>query len=60
MLKEISKEGVGLLITEPGNVKRVQGVAEKAYGIDRGEIVYSGDLEGILRDEKARKRIWGL
>jgi len=59
-LKEISKEGVGLLITEPGNVKRVQGVAEKAYGIDRGEIVYSGDLEGILRDEKARKRIWGL
>ncbi|BEP17299.1 ABC transporter ATP-binding protein [Pyrofollis japonicus] len=59
-LRDIRAEGVGLLVTEPGSVKRVQGVAEAAYGIDRGEIVYRGPLEGILSDPVARKRIWGF
>lgn len=59
-LRDIREEGVGLFITEPGNIKRVKPLAEKAYGIDRGEIVYSGNLDRILQDPLARKRIWGL
>ncbi len=59
-LKSIKESGVSLLITESGNLRRVQELVEVAYGIDRGEIVYSGDVEGILKDEIARQRIWGI
>lgn len=59
-LKEVRREGVGILITEPGNVKRVAGIVEEAYGIDRGEIVYEGSIHGILKDSTARRRIWGF
>ena len=59
-LRDIKEEGVGLFITEPGNIKRIKPLIEKAYGIDRGEIVYSGDIDGILQDPVARRRIWGL
>ncbi|MET1101179.1 MAG: ABC transporter ATP-binding protein [Pyrodictiaceae archaeon] len=59
-LKEVRQEGVGMLITEPGNVKRVASIVDKAYGIDRGEIVYEGSIDGILRDSTARRRIWGF
>ncbi len=59
-LKQIRDEGFSMLISESGIVKRLEGLATKAYGIDRGEIVYEGSLEGILSDEKARSRIWGV
>lgn len=59
-LEIVRSEGVSLLITEAGNVNRLRGLVEKAYGIDRGEIVYGGNLEGILKDPIARARIWGI
>ena len=59
-LKEISRSGVAILITESGNVGRIKGMASRVYGIDRGEIIYSGDPDGILKDEVARARIWGV
>ena len=54
------RDEVGILITEPGNIKRLRGIADKAYGIDRGEIIYSGPLEKIIDDRRARERIWGV
>ena len=59
-LKTIGAEDVDMLITESGIIKRLKNFVTKAYGIDRGEIVYEGTLEGILQDAKARERIWGL
>ncbi len=59
-LKEIRREGVSILITESGAVSRVRHIAENAYGIDRGEIMYRGSLEGIEKDPEARRRIWGI
>ncbi|MEB3774416.1 MAG: ATP-binding cassette domain-containing protein [Desulfurococcales archaeon] len=59
-LSEIKKEGVSILITESGAISRVKHIAEWAYGIDRGEIIYRGNLEDIERNPEARKRIWGL
>ncbi len=59
-LRQIRDEGFSMLISESGIVKRLEGLATRAYGIDRGEIVYEGTLEGILEDEVARARIWGV
>ncbi len=60
VLKSIEEEGVSIFITESGSLARVRGLVDIAYGIDRGEIVYKGPVEGIERDEKARARIWGF
>ena len=59
-LENIEKTGVAILITESGNLKRVRELVDIAYGIDRGEIVYSGNVDGIFEDKIARKRIWGI
>jgi branched-chain amino acid transport system ATP-binding protein len=59
-LAEIKEQGVTMVITEPGNVRRVQGLADRVYGIDRGEVVYSGSVEGLLSSPEARRRIWGF
>lgn len=59
-LREIRRQGVSILITESGTVSRVRGVADKAYGIDRGEIIYAGDIDGLERNPEARRRIWGI
>ncbi len=59
-LAEIRDSGVSLLITESGNLKRVRKLVDKAYGIDRGEIIYEGDPHKMLEDPVARRRIWGL
>jgi len=60
IIMRIKAEGLGILITEAGNVKRIQDLVDRVYGIDRGEIIYSGDVEGIMKDENARRRIWGF
>ncbi|MEB3787709.1 MAG: ABC transporter ATP-binding protein [Desulfurococcales archaeon] len=59
-LGEIKSEGVQILITESGIPKRVKSIADKAIGLDRGEIVYQGSIDGIEEDPTARRRIWGL
>ena len=59
-LEEIRGGGVQMLITESGNPRRVRKLADKAIGLDRGEIVYQGSLEGIESDPEARRRIWGF
>ncbi len=60
VLKSVRNEGVSIFITESGSLARVKGLVDVAYGIDRGEIVYKGPLDGIERSEEARRRIWGF
>ncbi len=60
IINGIKSEGLGILITEAGNIKRIQDLVDRVYGIDRGEIIYSGDVEGIMKDVDARRRIWGF
>lgn len=60
IIKRIEAEEIGILITESGNIKRIQDLVDRIYGIDRGEIIYSGDVESIMKDVDARRRIWGF
>jgi len=60
IIKRLRAEGIGILITEPGNVKRIEDLVDRVYGMDRGEIIYSGDINGMLEDSEVRRRIWGI
>jgi len=60
ILTRLRDMGIGILVTEAGNVKRIQDIVDRVYGIDRGEIIYSGDIGGMLSDEEVRRRIWGV
>ncbi len=60
VIKRLRGEGIGILMTEAGNIKRVRDLVDRVYGIDRGEIVFSGGIEDMLRDEAVRRRIWGV
>lgn len=59
-LKEVKSAGVSMLITESGQLNRIKPLIDLVYGLDRGEIVYSGEPDGILKDALARQRIWGI
>ncbi len=54
------EERISLLITESGLVTRLEGLIERAYGIDRGEIVHEGPLRDFLENEEVRRKVWGF
>ena len=57
-LKE--EERIALLVTESGLVTRLEGLVDRAYGIDRGEIVHEGPLRDFLENEEVRRKVWGF
>ncbi len=60
VIKKLRGDGLGILITEAGNVKRIQDLIDRVYGIDRGETVFQGSLDEMLSNEDVRRRIWGI
>jgi len=50
----LSRSGIGILITDH-NVRETLDITTKAYIINLGEILISGDKEEILNSEIARK-----
>lgn len=57
-IKEINKGGVSILLVEQA-LKRALQVAERAYVIERGRIVWEGDKSSFDEDE-LRKKYFGL
>ncbi|MBW1767889.1 MAG: ABC transporter ATP-binding protein [Deltaproteobacteria bacterium] len=56
-MENIKKDlGVSILLAE-SNVRNASQVAERAYIIDRGEIIFEGDPSGILEDEQLLKLV---
>lgn len=60
LLRLRDEEGISALLTESGLVARLEGLVDRAYGIDRGEIVHEGPLRDFLEREDVKRRVWGI
>ncbi|MHC1718182.1 MAG: LPS export ABC transporter ATP-binding protein [Acidaminococcaceae bacterium] len=54
MIAHLAKRGIGVLITDH-NVRETLSIVDKAYILNNGEILISGDSDTIANDEQARK-----
>ena len=57
-VKRIKALGVSLLIAE-SNLLNATRVADRLYAIDRGEIIFQGDVRGVFDNEEVMKTIRG-
>lgn len=58
MVKELAKEGIGILITDH-NVRETLEIVDIAHIIYEGKILLSGDAHQLINDEKARQLYLG-
>jgi branched-chain amino acid transport system ATP-binding protein len=58
VLKEIRSKGITILFVEQ-NVRRTLSEAERAYIVETGRIVLSGDVEDLREEEKVKKAYFG-
>ena len=54
MIAHLAQRGIGVLITDH-NVRETLSIVDKAYILNNGEILISGDSDTIANDEQARK-----
>ena len=54
MIEHLAQRGIGVLITDH-NVRETLSIVDKAYILNNGEILISGDSNVIANDEQARK-----
>lgn len=54
MIAHLAQRGIGVLITDH-NVRETLSIVDKAYILNNGEILISGDSNAIANDEQARK-----
>ena len=54
MIAHLAQRGIGVLITDH-NVRETLSIVDKAYILNNGEILISGDSDAIANDEQARK-----
>lgn len=54
MIAHLAQRGIGVLITDH-NVRETLSIVDKAYILNSGEILISGDSNAIANDEQARK-----
>lgn len=54
MIGHLAERGIGVLITDH-NVRETLSIVDKAYILNNGEILISGDSDTIANDEQARK-----
>ncbi|HEX9673809.1 MAG TPA: ABC transporter ATP-binding protein [Burkholderiales bacterium] len=57
-VKKIKSMGISLLIAE-SNLMTATRIADRLYAIDRGEIIYEGSPQAVLKDEAVMKTIRG-
>lgn len=58
VLKEIRSKGITILFVEQ-NVRRTLSEAERAYIVETGRVVLSGDVEDLREEEKVKKAYFG-
>ena len=54
IIQEINKDGVTVLLVEQ-NAKKALSISNKAYVLETGNIVLSGDAEGLMNNERVKK-----
>ena len=59
LFARMKKQGITLLLVEQ-NVERALQLADRAYVMDHGEIVHSGDAKALQRNEKVQKAYLGI
>ena len=58
IIKEISEEGTTVLLVEQ-NAKKALSIADRAYVLETGNIVLSGDAKVLMNDESIKKAYLG-
>ena len=58
IIKEISEEGTTVLLVEQ-NAKKALSIADRAYVLETGNIVLSGDAKILMNDESIKKAYLG-
>jgi lipopolysaccharide export system ATP-binding protein len=54
IIRELKKKNIGILITDH-NVRETLGIVDRAYILNNGEILLSGEPDEIIDSEIARK-----
>ena len=54
IIKEINESGTTVLLVEQ-NAKKALGIAHKAYVLETGKIVLSGDAKELMNDDSVKK-----
>jgi len=54
IIKHLSSRGIGVLITDH-NVRETLGICERAYILNQGEMIASGEPEAILQNHQVRE-----
>ena len=58
IIQEIKKSGTTVLLVEQ-NAKKALEVADRAYVLETGKIVLSGDAKDLMNDEAVKKAYLG-
>lgn len=58
IIQSISKSGTTVLLVEQ-NAKKALGIADRAYVLETGKIVLSGDAKKLMDDESVKKAYLG-
>jgi branched-chain amino acid transport system ATP-binding protein len=59
VVRRLREEGVGVLLVEQ-NLETAIGVADRAYVLDRGAVVFAGSAAELRSDEALRRRLLGI
>ena len=59
IIEELNQSGMTILLVEQ-NAKMVLGIANRAYVLETGKVVMSGDAKEMLADDKVRKAYLGM
>ena len=58
IIKELNQHGSTILLVEQ-NAKKALGIAHKAYVLETGKIVLSGDAKELMNDDSVKKAYLG-
>ena len=58
IIREVSEAGTTVLLVEQ-NAKKALSMADRAYGLETGKIVLSGDAKELMNDESVKKAYLG-
>ena len=54
IIRQLKSRGLGILITDH-NVREMLKLVDRAYLINKGEVLYQGDADNLVKDKQARE-----
>ena len=58
IIKSFKEKGLGIIITDH-NVREILKITDRSYIINKGEIIFQGDSEELILDERVKKEYLG-